>query len=129
MDKTLPINRSSIPPPRSMLCLALIATLIIPLAHGVWDAQAPGRCIRILKAFDRATRAQSLLITANARPTTAIEPGFVWRAKAKATIKKTGDEALRDSGQVLIVEPAESPPSPEPFLTSTARRPAPPLRC
>ena len=32
---------------------ALAVLFLIPVAHKVWDADAPGRCIRTLMAFDR----------------------------------------------------------------------------
>lgn len=40
-------------PIRRLLGAALALLFLIPVAHQIWDADAPGRCIRTLMAFDR----------------------------------------------------------------------------
>lgn len=91
--------------------LALL--LLLPVAHGSWSADAPGRCIRTLRAYGPA-KSSSCRVTRATR-TGLVPPPATCPARTKGVLDDDGDEGLD-----------EAQPAPEtlPNLTATSRPPA-----
>ncbi len=108
---------------RGFVVAVLALLLLIPVAHQVWDADAPGRCIRTLKAFDRTEHKDPLHdLVANLTRPAAYDACY----HEKATIEEfeESDEVCPSLATFETIPPP-IPPGPRP--SGLARSDAPVL--
>ena len=107
----------------------LTLLLLLPVAHGSWSADAPGRCIRTLRAYGPA-KSSSVQLTRTTRPGLALPSPASSPARTKIVLDDDGDEGLGEAqpaSEPLRAAPAIArPPLPRARPSSP---PTIPLRC
>lgn len=116
---------------RAALVGLLAGLFVIPLAHGVWSADAPGRCIRTLHAYRCLKRQEQ---PGQLGPRSSGLPAFV------SIVERAHDPARFEAADGFglggiapgLADPASRPSRPGPIPSDRPGRPPslfPPLRC